>query len=301
MSKVIDFNSKEQLLAKVQAYTESIELVMEDAAEAIPFLCRAIKHASVDLKLKIILLLGSFPKEDVAWTLYHIMTDQAESEEIRQAASVQLSVTASFLDNTQPIVDQLIRVIKGEDSTQRRLAAFALGWEGNAQAAIPLIEMLYDADTDVQQTAVNALANLRDDGILNLLFERLDHGPLDQKRAILYNLWRFYSRREEVVAVYLQYLEHPDEDLRFDALVLLGPVVEIETYLETYGRCLHDRSPRIRRLALEYLLDLDAKCLADIHKKIESLLTDPDQAVKRLAIQCVHKINDSGRNDDQTQ
>jgi len=300
MCKVIDFNSKEQVLAKVRAYTDSVELVMEDAAEAIPFLCRAVKHAPMDLKLKTILLLGSFPKEDVAGTLYGIMTDPAESEEIRQAASVQLSVTATFLEDTQPLVDKLIRVIKGDDPTQKRLAAFALGWEGNAQAAIPLIEMLYDPDTDVQQAAVNALANLRDDRILSLLLERLDHGPLDQKRAILYNLGRFSSRREEVVAVYLKYLEHPDEDLRFDALVLLGSVVATETYLETYGHCLNDQSPRIRRLALEALLDIDAKHLADINNKIKNVLTDPDQAVKRLAIQCIHKINHGGRNDDQT-
>jgi HEAT repeat protein len=300
MSKIIEFNSHEQRLAKVQAYTDSIELVMEQTAEAIPFLCRAFKHTPVDLKLKIILLLGSFPQKDVAWTLYHIMTDAVVSEEIRQAASVQLSVTASFLRDPQPIVDTLVSAIKEGDSIDKRLAAFALGWEGNAQAAIPLIELLYDTDTDVQQAAVNALANLRDDRILNLLLERLEHGPLDQKRAILYNLWRFYSRREEVVAVYLKYLEHPDEDLRFDALVLLGPVVEAETYLETYARCLHDSNPRVRRLALEYLLACDAKRLAEIYNEISRLITDPDHAVKRLAIQCVHKINPNGHIDDPT-
>ncbi|MBW1675974.1 MAG: HEAT repeat domain-containing protein [Deltaproteobacteria bacterium] len=45
-------------------------------------------------------------------------------------------------------------------------AAFVLGWEGNARAAIPLIELLYDSDIRVQQTVVNALSNLRDDRIL---------------------------------------------------------------------------------------------------------------------------------------
>jgi len=298
MKKVIDFNPKEQQLAKVRAYTDSIELVIEQAAEAVPFLCRAFKYAPAELKHKILLLMGSFPKEEVAWTLYHIMTDLQESEEIRQAASVQLSVTASFLADPQPFVDKLISALQGVDPTAKRLAAFALGWEGNAQAAIPLIELLYDTDTEVQQTAVNALSNLRDDRILNLLLERLDHGPLDQKRAILYNLWRFYSRRQEVVAVYLKYLEHPDEDLRFDALVLLGPVVEAEAYIETYGRCLNDRSPRVRCLALEYLLAVDARCFGEITMKIKGLLSDPDHEVRRLATQCVHKINQSGRKHD---
>lgn len=63
-----------------------------------------------------------------------------------------------------------------------------MGWEGNTQAAIPLIELLYDSDIRVQQTAVNALSNLRDDRILSLMLERLEHGPLEQKRCILFNL-----------------------------------------------------------------------------------------------------------------
>ena len=291
MRKVIDFNYKEQLLAKLKTYTDSVEAVMEDTVVAIPRLSRGFKYAPLALKHKIILLLGSVAQNDAAWTLYRIMTDPAEGEEVRHAASVQLSVIASFLDHTQPFVDKLISDIQSDDLVVKRLAAFALGWEGNNQAAIPLIELLYDEDSEVQQTAVNALANLRDDRILNLLLERLAQGPLDQKRAILYNLWRFYSRREQVVGVYLQYLEHPDEDLRLDALVLLGPVVETADYLETYGRCLHDRNPRVRRLALETLLAVDAPQLMEIRPQIEALLTDPDQEVKRRATQCLHKLN----------
>jgi HEAT repeat protein len=290
MRKVIHFNSKDQLLSKVKAYTDSVDLMMEEPEVAIPLLSRGFKYAPRDLKYKIILLMGSFAKDEVAWTLYRIMNDQDEKEEIRHAASVQLSVTLSLLDQQQPFVDKLINDIKSVDPTIKRLAAFALGWEGNAQAAIPLIDLLYDADIDVQQTAVNALANLRDDRILNLLLERLAHGPLDQKRAILYNLWRFYSRQDEVVAVYLEYLEHPDEDLRFDALVLLGPVTDTEALLDTYERCLQDVNPRVRRLALERLLEVSSDQLKALEQSVQGLITDPDPKTKRLAIQCVHKL-----------
>ena len=290
MRNVINFDSKEQLLSKIKAYTESVELMMEEPAVAIPFLRRGFKHAPQDLKHKIILLMGSLVKEEVAWNLYQIMNDSGEKEEIRHAASVQLGVTVSFLNHQQAFIDKLINDTKSIDPFTRRLAAFALGWEGNDQAAIPLIDLLYDRDVDVQQTAVNALSNLRDDRILNLLLERLDHGPLDQKRTILYNLWRFYTRQDEVVAVYLNYLAHPDEDLRYDALVLLGPLIETEAFLETYARCLEDANPRVRRLALERLLDVNSGDLKPLHKAVEGLLKDPDPEVKRLAIKCTHKI-----------
>jgi HEAT repeat protein len=201
-----------------------------------------------------------------------------------------------MLENKKQLfVDKLIQDIKSPDPLVRRLAAFALGWEGNAQAAIPLIELLYDKDIDVQQTAVNALSNLRDDRILNLLIERLDNGPLDQKRSILYNLWRFYSRQDEVIDVYVKYLDHPDEELRYDALVLLGPVVATEALLETYGRCLHDPNPRVRRLALKRLADVDVRRLTALRNAFEELLNDPDPEVKRLASQCAHKTRHGSR------
>jgi hypothetical protein len=34
---------------------------------------------------------------------------------------------------------------------------------------------------------VNTIANLRDDRILSLMLERLEHGPMEQKRCILLN------------------------------------------------------------------------------------------------------------------
>jgi HEAT repeat protein len=297
MGNVINFETKERLLSKARDYTASIERALEEEDEAIPLLCRAFRYAPPELKQKIILLIGSFAREDVVWTLYGIMKDTGENEEIRRSASIQLSVAASFLSHPQPIIDTLINDMDSVDSLVKQLAAFALGWEGNVQAAIPLIELLYDTDTELQQTAVNALANLRDDRILNLLLERLDHGALDQKRTILYNLRRFYSRRDEVVAVYLKYLDHADEDLRLDALILLKPVVATEAYLSTYGRCMHDSSARVRRLALESVMAVDAGKLAALRSDIHGLLADPDPVVKRLATNCLNKINQGNRHD----
>src|SRR5438093_6166519 len=170
------------------------------------------------------LLLGSFAKEAVVWPLYDLMTDPSESEEIRHDAAIQLSVIGPLLKHSQPLVDRLLQEI-GSTDTQRRLhATFAIGWEGNFQAATSLIERLFDSDSEVQQTAVNALCNLRDDRILDLLLDRLNHGPFEQKRIILFNLWRFDSKGERVKEIYLNYLEHENSDIRFNALACLGPL-----------------------------------------------------------------------------
>lgn len=288
--KVINFESKDRLFEKIGKYLESIELFLEEKDKAIPMLLKGLKFADNKLKRKIIMLLGGFAKQEVVWPLYQIMVDQKEDEEIRHFASIQLSVTLPLLEERQPLIDKLLEKLKEKDPELRMHAAFALGWEGNTQAAIPLIELLYDPDIQVQQTAVNALANLRDDRILGLMLERLEHGPLEQKRCILFNLWRFYSKRREVESVYLQYLEHEDADLRLDALALLGSMTTVEAHFATYCKCLNDENSRIRALALKQIGKVGSEKLADLKGKLTEMLSDPDAEVKRTAIKILKTI-----------
>ena len=287
---VIDFKPKERILEKAGSYIESVELFLEERDEAVPLLLKALKHADDELKHEIILLLGSFAKQEMAWPLYRIMIDPGESEEVRHSASIQLSVISTFLKEPQPLTDQLLEDIKSPDPELRLNAAFALGWEGNAEAAIPLTALLYDSNTDVQATAVNALSNLRDDRILSLMLERLEHGPMEQKRCILSNLWRFYSKREEVVSVYLRYLDHEDADLRFYALALLATMAEAIEYVVTYRKCLMDKDARIRALALKELHEVNIKDLLELKDEFRDMLSDPDMQVKQAAMKILKKI-----------
>jgi len=289
-AKVIAFEARGQLLQNAQIYLESVELFLEERDRAIPLLLKAMRHGDRELKHEIMLLLGSFAKQEVARPLYEIMVDPNESEDTRHDASIQLSVVGPFLKDPQPLIDRLLEDVKNQDPLARLNAAFALGWEGNAQAAIPLIELLYDPDDRVQQTAVNALSNLRDDRIFNLMLERLEHGALEQKRTILLNLWRFYSKRDEVVSVYLHYLEHENDDLRFDALVLFGLITDVRAYLKVYVRSLSDPNPRIRGLALKELTELGKDELSGLRSKIKEMLSDPEMDVKRTAMEILKKL-----------
>jgi HEAT repeat protein len=220
-NRVIELDPKERVLEKAKKYAESIDLFMEEEEQAVPLMLKALKHAGGELKREIMIVLVSFAREKVVWPLFDMMTDTSESKEVRHDASIQLSVIGPLLNNPQPLIERLLKEVESTDNERRLHATFAIGWEGNVQAALPLIERLYDSDSGVQETAVNALCNLRDDKILKLLVDRLEHGPLEQKRVILFNLWRFSSREKEVTEVYLKYLEHENPELRFDALVCL--------------------------------------------------------------------------------
>jgi len=288
--KVIDFESKGRLFKKVESYIESIELFLEEQDKAVPLLLKALKYADQELKHEIILLLGSWAKQEVAWPLYEILADTKENKDIRNSASIELSVIFPFLKEPQPLLDRLLEDLKSPDAKLRIYAAFALGWEGNTQAAIPLIELLYDSDIRVQQTAVNALSNMRDDRIFSLMLERLEHGPFEQKRCILLNLWRFYSKHKEVISVYLKYLNHEDADLRFNALVLLGSITEAKDYVSVYRRCLRDKDTRIRALALRELNEANREDLLGFKDEIEEMLSEPDMKVKQAAINILKRL-----------
>lgn len=287
---VIEFEPKERILEKAKKYVESVDLFFEKRDRAVPLLLKAMKLADRDLKHQIMFILGSFAKEKVVWPLYDIMTDPSEAEEVRHDAAIQLSVIGPLLKDPRLLTERLLKEIKSADAERRLHATFAVGWEGNVPAAVPLIERLYDSDPRVQQTAVNALCNLRDDRILELLSDRLTNGPVEQKRAILFNLWRFYSKREGVTQIYLKYLEHEDADLRFDALVCLLPLVETQDFFDVYRKCLKDQDGRIRELALKRLAEeAGERVLQSLRAEIEPLLDDPDMKVKKAALEILRK------------
>jgi HEAT repeat protein len=287
---VIELEPKARIVDRARKYIESVESFLDDGDQAVSLLLRAMKYADRDLKREIMLVLGSFAKEAAVWPLYDMMIDPAENEDVRHDAAIQLSVIGPLLRDAQPLVDRLLKEIESSDAERRLHATFAIGWEGNFQAATSLIGRLYDTDTRVQQTAVNALCNLRDDKIFDLLLDRLDHGPLDQKSTILFNLWRFDSKGERVKDVYLKYLEHEAPDIRFDALVCLGPITETGDYPEVYRKCLKDKDDRIRELALKRLAEeAEASALELLRVEIEGLLHDPNMKVKKVALQILRK------------
>jgi len=122
------------------------------------------------------------------------------------------------------------------------------------------------------------------------MVERMKNGPREQKRCILFNLWRFYSKQKEVISVYLDYLDHEDPELRFDALVLLRSVAETDDYVPAYRKCLRDTNPRIRALALKELHKASKDKLLGLEKELEAMLSDPDMEVKQATVKILTKL-----------
>lgn len=291
MSSIITFNARERVLNQARTYISDPGLMLAEKDRAIPVLLRALKIGELDLRQEIVLLLGSFAKEEVYWPLYEIMCDQKEPDELRDQAAIHLSVIGPFLDNPQALIRKLIADLKDPNAENRVLAIMALGWEGNAGAVLALIDCLYDPDEEIQEIAVTALCNMKDSRVVGLLADRLQHCSPDQKRSILFNLWRFRDRQKEVTEIYKKELDRGDPSLRLDILIVLGQLNNQIDHKEVYRSFLKDTNPKIRTLVLERLGIMKAVDL----EEVLPFLDDPSMDVKRVAMGIVQDLRKGSR------
>ena len=289
--KIIRFDGQERLLTRVRAYLSALDELISDGDHGVEMLLKAFKIAEEDLKVKIVIMLGTIARPRVVWSLLDIMRDASHSENVRQAAAIQISVLGATLEEKEALVLQLRTDLEADIPSIRANAAFALGWEGNSPAIPDLIDCLGDEDLEVQQAAVNALSNLRDESLFTMLAMQLQKGAKEQQRSILYNLSHFPSRYGEAARICRTFVHHSDADLRYDALVVLNSLSDATRELEIYEHCLEDADARIRELALIRLRAAHPSKLKGIMAKVRRMVTDPQGRVRQAATRLVHQID----------
>ncbi|RKX20378.1 MAG: hypothetical protein DRP51_05815 [Candidatus Zixiibacteriota bacterium] len=165
-NKIVTIQTRAREIQKSILYINNIDLFLNEIDSAVPLLIKVLKVADTDLKDEIIFLLGGIARKKVIWLLYEIMVDTGENKNTRHSAAIQISVTAAFIKDTNDLTEKLLADIKSSDPLLRCLAAFAVGWERNDKAAIPLLDLMQDDDLDIQQIAANALVNLKGSSLL---------------------------------------------------------------------------------------------------------------------------------------
>jgi HEAT repeat protein len=289
--RIIPFDSRERLLSQVRSYVTAVDALIRDGDRAVDLLLKGFPLADDDLKVKIVIMLGLLANERVAWSLLEIMCDCDLGDSVRQAAAIQISVIGCFLSDAEALVDRLLGELDHPRPFNRSNAVFALGWEGNLKAAPSLIESLSDDDVEVQQAAVSALSNLRDDRLFSLLARHLQMGSKEQQRTILYHLGNFSSRHDAVAKICTTFTCHGDADLRVDALVVLNGIGGAAAHLSVYQHCLGDDDPRVREAALSGLAAVERDKLHDLLPSIRPLAGDRSAGVRQAATRLLHDID----------
>lgn len=280
---IIAFPDQQHALEQVGVWLQSSGELPEINDQAVLLMRRALEAAPEAMKMRILLLLGSSRRSSAADTLYTIMIDAEQSDEARRFAAVQLCSQGPDLEIAKVLVAHLTEELNSPEPARRANAAIALGWEGHLDCVLDILEVLYDEDPDVQEAAVEALTNLGDPRIVAPFVERLQTAPLAQQKVILYNIERFAGADARVAATYLNYLSHPNAELRLDALSLLGRVSSITEHLADYAGCLGDVDPAIRAMALDHLYHQAPETISALIPQLETLTTDPYSEIRKRA------------------
>lgn len=290
---IIAFPDPKRALTLVGAMLEMFGELPEIDDRAVLLMRRAFDFAPAGLQIKMLLLLGSSRRPSAVDTLFTIMIDPNHSDEVRRFAAVQLCALGPGLEIETVLVARLTEELSSPKPKRRANAAIALGWEGHLDCVLDLLEVLYDSEAEVQEAAVEALANLGDPRIMAPFIERLQTAPVAQQKVILYNIKRFAAADKRVAATYRRYLSHPDAGLRLDALSLLGRVSSVDEHLDEYAGCLGDTDPAVRALALDQLFHQAPETISALEPQIKALISDPYAEIRKRAKSLVCAIRSS--------
>lgn len=287
METIIKFKSKELHIKKLQEYLENVNLFFKEYEKAVPLLKRYFKDIENELKLRVILLLGLFAKEKSGRFCYQIAMDVQEDGMVRDTAALQLGHILRCSINNENLQETLLMDLKSEDKNKREYAIRALGFEGNQRAALPIVELLYDPDPDIQECAVNALANLRCPSVVTILKNQLEKASEEEVKTILFNLWRFEEQKKEIIPIYLNYIKSGDPELRFFSLIMLNNISNVEDHLEQYSNLIIDNDKRIRKITAELLGKSGSKKVKPL---LNQMLEDEDMEVKKAVVNALKDL-----------
>jgi HEAT repeat protein len=294
---IIEFPDPEQALQLVNAWLEGPGEPAWINDQTVLLIRRAFRLAPSAMRIRMLLMLGVSRRPSAADTLYTIMIDSDYNDEVRRFAAVQLCSLGPGLEIETLLVAHLTEELNSPQPQRRANAAIALGWEGHLDCVLDLLKVLYDPDPEVQEAAAEALTNLGDARIVAPFIERLQTAPVAQQKVILYNLERFAGADGGVKATYLNYLSHPNPELRLDALSLLTRVSSIDEHMEVCAACLGDTEFAVRALALDHLYHQAPGTIATLDPQIEALTKDPYPEIRKRAralLSAIHSAAQEG-------
>jgi len=184
-----------------------------------------------------------------------------------------------------PVLEPLVQLLKSQNETSRRLAAFALGVVNDHAALDPLIAILKDPSPRVRQAAAFSLGKLQDlSGTLPLIQALKDPEPLVRAAAAT-GLGKIGD--PQAVPVLLEQLEDKDhlvEKAVISALAFLKDKRAVDALLQAV-RSKDDAVREIAALGIKEIGDMNA-----IHALIDDLKSN-DRNIRRRVAEALGKVD----------
>ncbi len=292
MGTIIDIRDREQsrIKKRILSYMADPSLIARDGQKAHSIIIKGLKNAPVDERKRFFLVLSALAQDELSWIMLSIIQDNEADEELKDMAAMHLSVIGSFVSNQSLLIKRLNEIAYSDNKDAAERAILALGWEGNILGVPILIDFLHHHDPDLQTMAVISMCNLNDIRLFGILKDRLYAADLDQKRAILYNLWRFKGKEEEALTIYLEMLVDGDPVLRYDIIKALTELkIDSPRHIDIINKVMRtflaDPDADVRLCAVKGLLKRGEMTRDDAL----FVINDPSMEVKRIALSYLGK------------
>lgn len=281
MTHVIPLLPRQRLLARAAALAET-----GGADEKGLALClRALPMAQPDLKQRLLLFLARTAPEQALDPAWEILSASREPHNLRLCAAVQIKgMLCRDTPGKKDLVKRLTAGLSHPTPEMRKLCLCALSFPGNREAFAPIREAFLDPDISVRLAAVAALAGLGLAEAFEPLCELLRKGNPEEKKAVLFNLWRTGRDREETTSIYARYVFHESPEIRLVCMAFLPERADL------FQSLLRDPEKRVRSQALERLCALGPKALAPAEDSLLKMLEDPDMQIKKAALKAIKML-----------
>jgi len=189
------------------------ELQELDDERTIPHLLTALHDEDTRVVRRAIRVLGDRGDAQAIYPLIERLTDQNPS--------VWMSASSALIKIGLPAVEPLASLLNHKNSELLKRAAFILGEVGPGQAADPLMKLLKHPSSAVRMTAATALGRGKVIRSIPILIGALkDEDPRVQYEAAK----ALYQYRPYSIALLMESLESPNEDLVINAISVLAKI-----------------------------------------------------------------------------
>jgi len=177
--------------------------------------------------------LSKVRSKEVAEALVNVFKTK-EERELKEEARIAIRNMGKYP------VEALAKTLKDKNKDVRIWAAWSLSEiEGKEEATTDLIAALSDINWEVRKFAVNALAEIKDKNVEQILIKALDDDDDRVRHSVFNALGKIRSK--EVKAVLIKSLEDDDMYIRYPAALILGEMGEPRA-IDQILKCLFESS-----------------------------------------------------------
>ena len=251
--------------ALVKIGEPAVEALIETLKERDPFVRRSSAEA-----------LGEIKDFRAVGPLLEIMKDANPN--------VRMTAKWALINIGEPVVEALLKALRGKDPSGRKIAASGLGLIKDSRIIKSLIVAMQDDDPGVRETVIGALGDLKEHGAVKHLIIALNDKVLSVRESSKQALLKI---GEQSISPLAQALREESSDVRKATAEVLGEFNDPGS-VENLIEALKDENPEVQMASKRALLKLGEYAVEPLIRAMGR----GDSAIRKNVSEVLGEIND---------